>query len=184
MKNPLSTPKTYRLITKARLIKELKANDNFNLSFVENLSYMSNELYSLGNHEEMQMNTTERQYNSFYEKAYALVDSVSDLFEEKIQRKLKAQNIKDELARIERANYGRETEAVQILFSELAKNMTAEEVLQVPTEEIKFALDGEEYISVGGRTSTWSYYISGSVTTQGKTFRVENVSCGSDTNRL
>jgi len=175
---------TFRLITANKLIKLLKDGDNFNLKYVEALDYFSNELYSLGNYDEMQISTTEKQYDSFYKKANKLIDSIADMFEEKIERTIKAENIKDEIQRIKRSNYGRDTEAVVVLFMELAKNMNSEEVLQHPTNEIIYNVDAEESISVVGRTSTWRYTISGSTKTLDKIFKSKEITYKTETNRL
>jgi hypothetical protein len=74
--------------------------------------------------------------------------------------------------------------AVKALIDNSFDEMNATQIININIKEIDYTTDADEYISISTGVSVWTYRVSGSFTTQGKTFTSENIFYETEVNRL
>ncbi len=175
MKSHYRNTPVYKTYTKLQLIKRLKADNLYNYETVKNLDTYDNYIYSKGTYSDLYQ-LSDRGREGAYKRIETLLETVLDDFPEEATRKeiikLKSQIVFCVKFSVQESDI----EAVEVLLPKLLETATVHELNDFSFSNLEYSLDAEEYISISVGASIWSFYISGSVTLEGKEFSAKNVS--------
>ena len=168
----------FKFLAKTKLIKKLKEDNNFRYEFIKGLDEYSDYVYDFGDYQDIQR-LSERGEEGACKRLDKILTAIKELFPEPAIERA----IKEELEYIYclRGDISREVpsedrQAIKSLLHVLLKDATLEELYDFTFSKLDYKITAEEYISISVHSSTWSYYISGSIELGGKTFKAKGVS--------
>ena len=174
-------PLTY---TKIQLIKKLKADNNYNVEFVKELDVYSQYIWKRGSYDDLQsFYYTQKGFDNQYDKILNIISEILIGLDAKYDTVAKSEVLDNLFDDIDYSDIENKI-AVKALISECLPEMDASDIRNIYLSEIKYTTDAEEYISISVRASVWTYYVSGTIITQGKTFIAENITYNRESNRL
>ena len=178
----MQKPLTY---TKNQLIKKLKEDNNYNVEFVKELDVYSQYIWKRGGYDDLRDHYyTDKGYNAQYDKISDIISEVLIGLDARYDRVAKTEALDNLYCDINYSSKIENKKAVKALVSECFGEMTPEDIRNIYLDDIDYTTDAEEYISISVGASVWTYYVSGSITTLGKTFSAKNISYDREANRL
>lgn len=169
-------------LTKNQIIKKLKADNEFTLEGIKELiSPYTNYIFKRGDIYDLDYSPTksDRMYNKIRNLKCELLGEF-----DKNPNDIKSAT-EDLFNEIEYSNLSRDDKpAIRRVITELSKELTATELINIDLEDIEYETSANEYISISVGASVWTYYVEASLVVGDRTVVVDKISYDSEVNGL